>query len=59
MAVCTSVDRNMLRTIMLMTALMFKDIFSGRIKCGIGCEEFFGIRRQGSNRIVVMLHFQT
>lgn len=49
----------MLRMIMLMTALMFKDAFSGRLKGGIDCEEFFGIRRQGSNRIVMMMHFQT
>lgn len=32
----------MLRTVMLMSALMFKGIFSGRVKRGIGCEEFFG-----------------
>lgn len=44
---------------MLMTALMFKDLFSGRLECGIDCEEFFGIRRRGSNGIVVMMHFQT
>ena len=49
----------MLRMIMLMTALMFKGIFSGKIECGIGCEEMFGTRRRGSNRIVMTPHFQT